>query len=126
MYYIRKRFDDVTKGACSKGGDSLFRLMAIFSIIGVQGVAWSTPFPIHAPSTLTGWPSMAILTPRRFTFCLGRNDPKPLDKMSLVTDGKHRSDRGEPANRCTKSREGGNDVGPDWLFLTTGDHTGEI
>ena len=30
-----------------------------------------------------------LLQRRRFTFCLGRNDPKPLDKMSLVTDGKH-------------------------------------
>ena len=38
-----------------------FRLAAIFSMVGVHGVAWSTPLPIHAPRTLTGWPSPAIL-----------------------------------------------------------------
>ena len=32
----------------------------IFSIVVVQGVAWSTLLPIHAPRTQTGWPSAAI------------------------------------------------------------------
>ena len=39
----------------------LLRFAAIFSIVGVHGVAWSTLLPIHAPRTQTGCPSGVIL-----------------------------------------------------------------
>ena len=39
----------------------LFRFVAIFSIVGVHGIAWSTLLPVQAPSMCVGCPSVAIL-----------------------------------------------------------------
>src|SRR5271154_3161985 len=40
--------------------DHWARCLSIFSRIGVQGSAWVTSLPIHAPSILTGSPSLAM------------------------------------------------------------------